>query len=209
MRTYKDTVVVIKSLNYSETDKILTVFGERTGKFSMLAKGIRKITSKNRGNMQTLSMSKISFYKGQGMPLLLESEGEQFVDFGTEDMKNLERVLIPLNKLLAEEEVNRKIFKALKKIITDGLHIENVNKFRTLFLNEEGLLADTGQCSICSKTEQLDYINLKTFALVCENCYSKREIKPSDVLRLDKKVYADRKFTSALDSYIRNILANL
>lgn len=208
MRTYKDTVVVIKSLDYSETDKILTVFGQRIGKFSMLAKGIRKISSKNRGNMQTLSMSKISFYKGQGMPLLMESEGIEFVDFGSEDMKNLERVLILLNKLLAEESPNKKVFSALKKIITDGLHIENVNKFRVLFLIEEGILPDMHGCESCGSNSDLNYIDLKSFALICKNCYSKRENGKS-VVKLNPKIYAERQFTTALDLYIRNILAQL
>jgi len=37
----RDTVTVIKSINYSEADKILTVFGREFGKFSLFAKGIR------------------------------------------------------------------------------------------------------------------------------------------------------------------------
>ena len=63
----KDTVIVLKSVNYSEADKVLTVLGKYTGKFSLFAKGIRKINSKNRGNMQTLSISDISFYEGRGL----------------------------------------------------------------------------------------------------------------------------------------------
>ena len=70
----RDIVTVIKSVNYSEADKILTVFGKNSGKFTLFAKGIRKINSKNRGNMQTLSTSSISYYEGRGMPLLTESK---------------------------------------------------------------------------------------------------------------------------------------
>lgn len=208
MRTFKDTVVVIKSLDYSETDKILTVLGERVGKFSMLAKGIRKISSKNRGNMQTLSMSKISFYKGQGMPLLMESEGINFVDFGSEDMKNLERVLVLLNKLLPEEDPNKKIFSALRKIITDGLNLQNVNKFRVLFLTQEGMLPDMQACETCGELERLNYIDLRSFALICQNCYSKRENK-AGIEKVSAQIYGTSQFTSALDSYIKNILAQL
>src|SRR5690606_11974084 len=100
MRTYRDTVFVLKSLDYSETDKILTVFGLEAGKFSLIAKGIRKISSKNRGNMQTLSLSAISYYKGQGMGVLMETQNLAYIDFLSEDMEDLQRVLLLLNKLL-------------------------------------------------------------------------------------------------------------
>jgi DNA repair protein RecO (recombination protein O) len=70
----KDTIIIIKSVNYSEADKVLTVFGKLNGKFALFAKGIRKINSKNRGNMQTLCISDISFYEGKGLPVLTESQ---------------------------------------------------------------------------------------------------------------------------------------
>ena len=41
----KDIVTVIKSVNYSEADKVLTIFGREYGKFAVFAKGIRKINS--------------------------------------------------------------------------------------------------------------------------------------------------------------------
>jgi DNA repair protein RecO (recombination protein O) len=73
MSIFKDEVVVIKSVNFKEADKILFVYGKNFGKFPLVAKGIRKIESMNRGNMQTLSVSNISFYKNQGMAVLTES----------------------------------------------------------------------------------------------------------------------------------------
>ena len=209
MRVHKDTVIVIKSLNYSETDKILTLFGKSSGKFAVLAKGMRKIASKNRGNMQTMSMSNISFYKGQGMPILMETEGVTVVDFGSEDMKNLERVLLILNKLMPEESENPKVFSAVESMVTRGISSERVNKFRVLFLNEEGLLGDMGVCEVCGESESLTHINIKNFAMVCEKCYSKGEIDKGDLLELDKGVYANERLTKALDRYITDLIAQL
>ncbi len=207
MRTYRDTVFVLKSLDYSETDKILTVFGLEGGKFSLIAKGIRKISSKNRGNMQTLSLSAISYYKGQGMPVLMETQNIAYIDFLNEDMEDLQRVLLVLNKLLAEGEPNEKIFKALESIVRKGIDTENVNKFRVLFLNQEGFLATGNECSLCGREEDLNYIDSTTFELICESCYSKKDIKPQVVLPINESLYQSKKLTAALDLYITNLLA--
>ncbi|HRY22702.1 MAG TPA: DNA repair protein RecO, partial [Candidatus Dojkabacteria bacterium] len=94
----KDLVTVIKSVNYSEADKILTVFGKHSGKFTLFARSIRKINSKNRGNMQTLSTSEISFYEGRGMPLLTESQLVRSVDTEHLNVENIRRILFMLNK---------------------------------------------------------------------------------------------------------------
>ncbi|MDD4382409.1 MAG: DNA repair protein RecO, partial [Candidatus Dojkabacteria bacterium] len=85
----KDIVTIIKSINYSEADKILTVFGREYGKFSLFAKGIRKINSKNRGNMQTLCTSNIAFYQGKGMPVLTESQLVRTLDLDKLNVKNV------------------------------------------------------------------------------------------------------------------------
>ena len=98
----RDTVIVLKSINYSEADRVLTVFGKYTGKFTLFAKGIRKINSKNRGNIQTLNVCDISFYEGKGLPLLTESQLIYSPD--TDILKNriedIKRVLDILGKIL-------------------------------------------------------------------------------------------------------------
>ena len=96
----KDIVTVIKSVNYSEADKVLTVFGREYGKFAVFAKGIRKINSKNRGNMQTLCTSEISFYEGKGMPVLTESASVSSLNFDKLNVENIRRVSFMLNKFL-------------------------------------------------------------------------------------------------------------
>ena len=116
----RDIVTVIKSVNYSEADKVLTVFGKERGKFVLFAKGIRKINSKNRGNMQTFSTSKISFYEGKGMPLLTESELVDSLDLDNLHVTNVKRVLFMLNSFFQEGELSR-TFNFYKEVLGKGL----------------------------------------------------------------------------------------
>ena len=113
----RDIVTVIKSVNYSEADKILTVFGRERGKFTLFAKGIRKINSKNRGNMQTLCTSSISFFEGKGMPLLTESQLECTLDIEHLHVQNVRRILFLLNKFIIEGEQYPPLFDSLHRAL--------------------------------------------------------------------------------------------
>jgi DNA repair protein RecO (recombination protein O) len=202
----KDIVTVIKSVNYGEADKILTVFGKYNGKFALMAKGIRKITSKNRGNMQTLSTSNISYYEGKGLPILTESQLIYAPEIDAHiDINNVERVLYMLNRFLVEGEKNTKIFGFLQSILENDIDTIRVNKFRIQILKELGFLGDFNICELCNKLENVQYFIPKDFTVVCKDCYSK-DMKG---VKLSKNIYANTVFTEALDKYIKKIVEEI
>jgi DNA repair protein RecO (recombination protein O) len=199
----KDTVTVIKSVNYSEADKVLTVFGKNNGKYSLFAKSIRKIASKNRGNMQTLWTSNISFYEGKGMPVLTESELISNFDYESKDfdISNAQRVLFLLNNLLQEYDPYPEMFELLQNILEKGLSTESVNKFRLKFLKEAGFLQDLTVCNSCGQKKG-EYIDLKNFTLVCKNCYSSKD----KLEMVSKDLYSKDIFSKALDRYVKRVI---
>jgi len=200
----RDTVTVIKSINYSEADKILTVFGREFGKFSLFAKGIRKINSKNRGNMQTLCTSDIAFYQGKGMPVLTESVLIRSLDMDKLQVKNIERVLFILNKFLQEYDPYPSIFDGLQSLLKRDGDLEATNKIRIKILKDMGFLSDFSSCSLCGGKEDLKYLDTTSFALVCKNCYSKGNGKP-----LGEKPYSSKILTDSLDRYVRRIVEEI
>lgn len=203
----KEVVTVIKSINYSEADKILTVFGKHIGKFTLFAKGIRKINSKNRGNMQTLCTSKIEYHEGKGLPLLTESQLVYSIDPNdlNPNIKNVEKVLILLNKVLQEYDANEKAFDMLQSVLKHNFDITSVNKFRVLFLKEMGFLEDFSTCSRCGSTDDLKYMDISNFTLVCKNCYS----KVGKAHELGENPYSEKFFTQALDIYVKRVIEEI
>jgi DNA repair protein RecO (recombination protein O) len=203
----KDTVIVLKSVNYSESDKVLTVFGRYLGKFTLFARGIRKINSKNRGNVQTLNTCEISFFEGKGLPVLGETALVYCVD--TDILKNrvedIKRVLILLNKILQEYDPNEKVFRILQEVCKKSFDIESVNRFRVIFLKEMGFLNDFSVCNICGTVENIEYLDLESFALLCKNCYS----KSGNSYRLGKNPYVKNSFTQVLDIYVKRIVEEI
>jgi len=203
----RDNIIVLKSINYSEADKVLTVFGKRMGKFTLFANGIRKINSKNRGNMQTLNVCDISFYEGKGLPVLTESQLIYCAntDILKDRISDIKRVLDVLNKILQESDPNEKVFNILESVCKKNFDIESVNRFRIIFLKEMGYLGDFSSCSVCECKDGLEYIDLKTFALLCKNCYSKK--RKGTKVRINP--YIEKSFTEALDRYIKKVIEEI
>lgn len=200
----RDTVTVIKSINYSEADKILTVFGRERGKFTLFAKGLRKINSKNRGNMQTLSTSKVSFFEGKGMPLLTESELVDTLDLEKLHVENVKRILFMLNKFLQEDDSYPALFDSLQNALRKGLDLTSTNKLRIIFLKEMGFLEDFSSCKLCGSKKDLEFLDVKNFALICKNCYSIDGGKA-----LGRSPYESKVLTDSLDKYIRKIVEEI
>jgi DNA repair protein RecO (recombination protein O) len=203
----KDVVVVVKSVNYSEADKVLTVFGKELGKFALFAKGIRKINSKNRGNMQTLCISEISFYEGKGLPVLTESSlvYAPNTDVLKNRVENLKRVLVMLNRILAEYDPNEKVFDMLRSVLEKDFSTEATNRFRVIFLKEMGFLDDFSKCSKCGGDGKLEYIDVLHFALLCKNCYS----SSGKCIALGKNPYREDFFSEALDMYVKRVIEEI
>ncbi|MFV0485162.1 MAG: DNA repair protein RecO [Candidatus Saccharimonadales bacterium] len=65
MRDFKGQAIVLKRTNYGEADRILQLITEE-GKFSVLAKGVRKERSRLAGGIELFSLSEIVIHHGKG-----------------------------------------------------------------------------------------------------------------------------------------------
>ena len=59
MGIYKAEAIVLRSMVYRESDRILTLFTREAGKVSAIAKGVRKTTSRLRGAVQLFSHTRL------------------------------------------------------------------------------------------------------------------------------------------------------
>jgi DNA repair protein RecO (recombination protein O) len=66
MRSYTFEGIVLKHFNLGETDQIITFFTRDHGKISLLAKGVRKITSKRAGSLDLFSLVRAAAVSGRG-----------------------------------------------------------------------------------------------------------------------------------------------
>ncbi|MGI5901684.1 MAG: DNA repair protein RecO [Desulfitobacteriia bacterium] len=65
MALYKADALVIRSREYGEADRLVTLFSREKGKLVAIAKGVRKPKSKQRGGTQLFTYADFLLYKGR------------------------------------------------------------------------------------------------------------------------------------------------
>jgi len=123
---FRDEVTVLKSRNLGEYDKILILFGKRTGKFSVVAKGIRKIASKKRGHLQTFSLCKVACAEGRNLDVIIDAEESFSLDGKEISADEFERIGLAgrvMDRFLPEGVPDLKVYDMWQTFIkgTHGL----------------------------------------------------------------------------------------
>jgi len=63
-RSYKAEGIILKRINFSEADKILTIFTKRHGKVRAIAKGVRRLTSRKAGSVELFNQAGLFLLEG-------------------------------------------------------------------------------------------------------------------------------------------------
>lgn len=70
--------IILKRSNFGEADRMITVLTKNLGKISVVARGVRKITSRRAGNVELLNLVKMGLFKGKGYTLTEAQSIETF-----------------------------------------------------------------------------------------------------------------------------------
>jgi DNA repair protein RecO (recombination protein O) len=120
MRAFKTEGVVLKRRDFGEADRILTVFTLDRGKISVLAKGVRRITSRRAGNIELLNRVIIFLHQTKGMPILTEA---QSLDTFQKIKENLKlstvafHIIELVDRLTAENQESRILYENLVQVL--------------------------------------------------------------------------------------------
>lgn len=143
MRSFRTDAIVIKRRNIGESDKLITVLTKKFGKIQVKANGIRKITSRRSPHVEPLNLTLISFYKGKGIPVLIEADVKnsfsnikkdlkkvayayyvcELVDCLCPDGQETEHTFLLLEKALGDIAYNEDVLSLIKKFELDLLNI--------------------------------------------------------------------------------------
>ncbi len=112
--------IILKRHNLGEADRILTVFSLQKGKISVLAKGVRRITSRRGGNVELLNRSLMYLHPAKSFLILTEA---QVLDTYQKLKENLTlsthafHIIELIDKLTAENQENRILYEDLVNIL--------------------------------------------------------------------------------------------
>lgn len=111
--------LILKRKNFGEADRVLTVLTDRYGKISVIARGVRRITSRRAGNIEVLNRVKLHMFKAKSYTL---SEAES-LDTYQRLKENLTltttafHVIELVDRLTVEDQVNRQLYSLATSVL--------------------------------------------------------------------------------------------
>src|ERR1035437_6672402 len=120
MRSFRAEGIIIKRSNYSEADRIVTIFTKQNGKIKVKATGVRKIASRRSGHIELLNYCIFGLYQGKSMPTLTEVESKESFPLLKKDLKRIGlayHVCELIDGLCAENQENVDVFMLLGRTL--------------------------------------------------------------------------------------------
>lgn len=121
-RIYKTEAIILKRKNIGEADRILTIFTKEYGKLKVLAKGIRRITSRRSPHLEVFTYVRLVCHHGKTMDMISEAETIEPYVYVRHD---LARVGIGyyfcelIDTLLADNQEHQDVFILLKESLQE------------------------------------------------------------------------------------------
>ena len=120
MRSFKIEGIILKRRDFGEADRILSIFTYQRGKISVVAKGVRRITSRRAGNVELLNRVLMYLHQGKGMPVLTEAESLDTYQNIKSDLTlstYAYHILELVDKLTAENQENRILYQYIVHVL--------------------------------------------------------------------------------------------
>ncbi|MEK7497514.1 MAG: DNA repair protein RecO [Patescibacteria group bacterium] len=132
LHSYKSQGIVLARRNFGEADRILILYTKDFGRVSLIAKGVRKLTSRKRGHVEVFSQITFSAVKTHGIDIMTEADT---IDSFEEVRVDLGKVALAfyfceaIGKTTHEGEENRELYE---RIIYYFKELKNEKKLKTL-----------------------------------------------------------------------------
>lgn len=116
MRGFTDEAVILRKEDFGEADRILTAYTKDHGKIKILAKGVRRPTSRKGGNLDLLNHVKVQLHRGRSMHIATEASSINSFSLLKRDVKSISKAYYLceiVDRLCPEEENMPFVFELL------------------------------------------------------------------------------------------------
>lgn len=130
MRASKITAIILKRLNFGESDRIVTVFSKERGKLSVVAKGIRRIKSRRAPHLEPLGECDITLHRSRDVEIVTEAKKtEASPKRNLLETGYLFYAAEVIDKLLPENEPHEDIYFLFKNFLKSSLDEAQAKQF--------------------------------------------------------------------------------
>ncbi len=188
--------IILKSIDYKESSKLVHVFLKGIGITSILIRGAKRKNCKLTSLSDPITIALLEFTKKKGITPLNDGKViNRFINIKSDILTTsyiyniFELVYMSLENNTPNDVLYDYLSKALLKV-EEGFSAILVNlvfKVKLLFYN--GLAPSLLFCSVCGKKESFFDFDLDELSGKCKNCSSMKIIIPSEYGELLKQIY--------------------
>lgn len=185
MPLFKTDAIVIRSLPYGESDKIVTFFTRDFGKIKGIAKGARRSRKRFQNALGLFSHLRLIFFDREGMGLV-RAEGCDILHSFPKIREDLKKIfygtyyLELANEMAGERETNPEAFALLFSFLltleATEPQEEQLRMFEIRMLSLFGYRPNMRRCSLCKKgwgdLKEIPtvFFSLEKGGVICERC---------------------------------------
>lgn len=166
--------IILKRANFGEADRMLTILTKTLGKVSVVARGVRKITSRRAGNVELLNLVRVGLFKGKGYTLTEAQSIETFPRIKSNLALSTAgfHILELANKMLPEEDANFRAYDLIAETLRkleDNPRQLLIRAFEIKFLNLLGFFSTRAMPGMDqSAKDLLNVLNQKSLSEIEE-----------------------------------------
>lgn len=172
--------IILSMRDYRENDAIVKVLGDDDCFYSLTARGIRKIASKNAGSVQPFQYARlfIDYHEQRSMHSLRTADTITGFRKLREDLLK-QAIAAVFCECMEKSELHQGSCQFLLSILK---HLEQSNQpylILSLFFahmnREAGIEPFVDGCALCGRSDLLCGISLQQGGFVCQSCYQKQD----------------------------------
>ena len=177
--------IILKKTVYKENDMILHIYTKEYGKIGIIARGIRKITSKNARACQEMMISEMSINLKKGLSSLMKATP---VDYLRHIKENLDSEIVAnyvleyFYRYLEDNNPNQDeydiLYHSLKALDHGYSPLLVYLLFNVFVLNHNGVSIDVEGCVVCGSSK-VTAISLRDGGFVCQE--HRENLQPCDI----------------------------
>ncbi|MEH7391709.1 DNA repair protein RecO [Bacillus sp. JJ1474] len=172
--------IIIRTTNYGETNKIVTLFTREWGKIGVMARGAKKPSSRLAAVTQPFTYGYFLVQRSSGLGSLQQGEMISSMRSIREDifLTAYASYIVDLtDKGTDDRKPNPYLFELVYQslnLVNEGFDAEIiVNIFEMKMLNTFGLYPVLNQCTVCSSTDGHFSFSIREGGLICHRCLEK------------------------------------
>lgn len=186
MATYKARAIVLGRHNLGEADRIVTFFTLEHGKLRAVARGVRKVLSRQAGHIEPFSEVDLMLAEGRNLDIVTSARLAWYPDSLTGEYERLQLAYMMARMVErltdddhAAEGVYRLLGYGLRWLNTHGPSTTLELFFKIRLLGDLGYRTRLDVCTVCARPLDRIFASPEHGGMICSSCHIGTELELS------------------------------